>query len=218
MKLTKSSPKSVISISIPSISKNCIEVRNEIRRFVLKFVSNFNRFKETQLSTKAFEDSVCLSVCFHTQIDRIQGESIEFDRTVLPNLIRSLADLMQQAKQKRAEDHFSLHLPWLLRVPLFPRFVSLVFGDYAARGRRNRSSMDPQHFAERRRPRRLDPQADPRGNRQSSKAQREIRGNRVEIAGEKAVQWEIAEGKAICRIERNRIRIERIERIGERIE
>lgn len=57
------------------------------------------------------------------QIEKIRCDSIEFDRTNLRILIEAIVDLTKTAKLKQLEDRFSLHLPWLFRVPLFPRLV-----------------------------------------------------------------------------------------------
>ena len=130
------------------------------------------------------------------QIEKIRCDSIEFDRPSLRILIESIVELARNAKLKQLEDRFSLHLPWLFRVPLFPRFGSLVPRVDAGARRRNRASLDSQHAPRQPiiyRPRQ---QADPRGFGQPAQTCREIcveiRGNRVEIA-----KWETVEGRGI---------------------
>lgn len=137
------------------------------------------------------------------QIEKIRCDSIEFDRPSLRILIESIVELAKNAKLKQLEDRVSLHLPWLFRVPLFPRFGSLVPRVDAAPRRRNRASLDSQHAPRQPiiyRPRQ---QADPRGFGQPAQTCREIcfeiRGNRFEIRGNRfeIAKWETVEGHGI---------------------
>ena len=155
------------------------------------------------------------------QIEKIRCDSIEFDRSSLRILIESIVELAKTAKLKQLEDRFSLHLPWLFRVPLFPRFGSLVPRVDAGARRRNRASLDSQHAPGQPIVYRPGQQADPRGFGQPAKTCREIRvetreihvetrGNRFEIA-----KWKTIEGHGI-RIEFEQIALRRAEKRRQR--